>query len=373
MILEEERKETARWYENLSLEDAKVFIQQNIAAAARSFIAVGYYLKQVRDRELFREDGHETIWAFARMEYGISKSTASRYMAINDRFSIGGNSPIVKGEYQDFSRSQLQEMLYLTDDQLERVKPEVSVLEIRQMRQGQAMNQDEDIPGQFRIEDFPEYMPTPTTLTKPIEPTPEASVIRQGTFQISVHEMVGGLVATSQQEGTVEMQQSMSEIQKNPNVERSFCGMDLEICPASAGECCEECCEDCLQEGCMRRCLAAKRPFCLRDTTAPVEHRLKILPKYFNEARSGRKTFEIRKDERNIQVGDTVILEEFDGMGYTGKAMTVTVSYVLRDCESYGLMARHCIFCWEAIQASTRQSWQQAGAVGSQQKADLTN
>lgn len=349
MSMEDERQETVRWYENLSLEDAKIFIRQNIVTAARSFIAVGYYLKQVRDRELFREDGHETIWAFARMEYGISKSTASRYIAINDRFSIDGNSPIVKGEYQDFSRSQLQEMLYLTDDQLERVKPEVSVLEIRQMRQGQAMNQDEDIPGQFRIEDFPEYMPPPTTLTKPIEPTPEASIIRQGTFQISVHEMVGGLVATSQQEGTVEMQQSMSEIQKNPNVERSFCGIDLEICPASAGDCGEECCEDCLQEGCMKRCLAAKRPFCLGDggVAAPAEHRLKILPEYYNEAKSGRKTFELREDDRNIQIGDMVILEEFDGTDYTGESMVVIVSYVLRDCELYGLMSGHCIFCWE--------------------------
>ena len=63
-----------RWYEgHISLEDAKTFIKANITTAARSFIAIGFYLKCVRDRELFTEDGFQNVWDFAKEEYGISK------------------------------------------------------------------------------------------------------------------------------------------------------------------------------------------------------------------------------------------------------------------------------------------------------------
>lgn len=39
----------------------------------------------------------------------------------------------------------------------------------------------------------------------------------------------------------------------------------------------------------------------------------KILPEYFNEVIHDRKKFEIRKDEDNLQIGDAVVLREWDG------------------------------------------------------------
>lgn len=36
------------WYKNVSYDDAKIFIRTNIESAARSFIAIGYYLKLIR-------------------------------------------------------------------------------------------------------------------------------------------------------------------------------------------------------------------------------------------------------------------------------------------------------------------------------------
>lgn len=69
----------------------------------------------------------------------------------------------------------------------------------------------------------------------------------------------------------------------------------------------------------------------------------KILPEYFNEILKGNKAFELRKDEDNIQVGDHIVLNEFDGSEFTGRSITTTVSYVLRDVPQYGLMEGYCI------------------------------
>lgn len=147
------------WYQQLSLDNVKAFIRSNIAAASRSFIAIGYYLKYARDKKLYEEDGHASIWEFAREEYGISKSTASRYMTMNDRFSEGGNSPIVAKEYRGYGKSQLQEMLYLNDEQLEQVTPDTQVKQIREIRQPVREVPYFELPGQLSIDDFPDVMP----------------------------------------------------------------------------------------------------------------------------------------------------------------------------------------------------------------------
>lgn len=61
-------------------------------------------------------------------------------------------------------------------------------------------------------------------------------------------------------------------------------------------------------------------------------HELKILPEYFQAVAEGRKTFEVRRKDRDFKVGDTVTLREFDG-NYTGRSLTVRISYILDDPE----------------------------------------
>ena len=71
----------------------------------------------------------------------------------------------------------------------------------------------------------------------------------------------------------------------------------------------------------------------------------KILPKYFRDVLDGHKTFELRKDEDDIQPGDTLVLKEWgpDKKSFTGRQVEKQVSYVLRKCTKYGLMDGYCI------------------------------
>ncbi len=146
------------WYENLSLEDAEAFIRARLRSAARDVIAVGYFLKNIRDNQLYQEAGYGNIWDYAAGQFGFSRSTASRYMARNDKFSKGGNSPIIDERYQDFSKSQLQEMLSLDEEQLEQVTPDMTVKQIRELRTPKEIPYF-PIEGQMNLEDFPEIIP----------------------------------------------------------------------------------------------------------------------------------------------------------------------------------------------------------------------
>ena len=162
----------SKWYEmDMPLNDVKKLLSANIKTMSRSFIAAGYYMKYIRDRELFRDGGYNSIWEFAEDQYGIKKSAASRWMAMNDKFSKDGNSSILDDKYKDFNKSQLQEMLYLTDKQMEEAEPEMSAKEIRAIRKppeveiiAPAQQIDDQIPGQDSIDRHPEYMPGKMTI-----------------------------------------------------------------------------------------------------------------------------------------------------------------------------------------------------------------
>ena len=160
-----------RWYLNITYSELKDIILESIANMTREFVAVGYYLKYVRDHEMYLADGYASIWEFAEDLYGIQRSTCSRWMAINDRFSVQGNSPVLDERYRQYGKSQLQEMLYLDDKQIEEVKPDMTVKDIREIKKTEQVPEvvevpeikesdtEEQIPGQMNVEDYPEILP----------------------------------------------------------------------------------------------------------------------------------------------------------------------------------------------------------------------
>ena len=60
-----------------------------------------------------------------------------------------------------------------------------------------------------------------------------------------------------------------------------------------------------------------------------ITHNLKTLPKYFKAAISGAKTFEVRKDDRDFQVGDILQLQKYDNGQYLKDIFKTKITYVL--------------------------------------------
>lgn len=81
-------------------------------------------------------------------------------------------------------------------------------------------------------------------------------------------------------------------------------------------------------------------------------HDLKVLPEFFEDILSGKKNFELRKDDRGYQVGDAFLLREWTPEhGYTGRAYANRIDQILRDCPEYGLMDGYIIFYWYSAEA----------------------
>lgn len=62
-------------------------------------------------------------------------------------------------------------------------------------------------------------------------------------------------------------------------------------------------------------------------------HNLKIKPQYFWNIVCDIKTFEVRKNDRNFEVGDIITLREFENGKFTGKSINIEIIYILNDKE----------------------------------------
>ena len=178
------------YFLDVSLEEAGTSIRASLKDAARSVIAVGHYLKVIRDKELYREAGYENVWDYAADRFGFSKSTASRYMTRNDNFSVGGNCPILAEEFREYSKAQLQEMLSLDAEQMSAVTPDMTVREIRDLRRPKEIPYFE-IPGQLSLSDFPELGEAETGASAAENSAPTEAVTSTTAFTVSAEDLIG--------------------------------------------------------------------------------------------------------------------------------------------------------------------------------------
>lgn len=115
-------------------EQLKNELSKELVSTAQSVCRIGYLLKLARDIDILKEGGYADVYDFALAEYGLDKSQVSRFMNINDRFSVGGNSEQLLPEYADYGSSKLSIMLTLPDEINEELSPDMTKAEIQAVK-----------------------------------------------------------------------------------------------------------------------------------------------------------------------------------------------------------------------------------------------
>lgn len=149
--------------EQIGYQDSLDIISEELHRTRRSFVKIGWYLKHIREKEMYREENYTNIYELAADKFNLSQPTATRFMNICEQFSIGHDSPELDEQYIDFSMSQLFEMLPMKPEEINKITPDMTITQIRDFKKkgkGNIKSENEDIPGQTSIqEDFEEFMP----------------------------------------------------------------------------------------------------------------------------------------------------------------------------------------------------------------------
>lgn len=130
--------------------DIKQKLKQNISSAKdklnglkKDFVRIGYLLRKIDDNELYKQDGYKSIAEFAKAECDLSPSDTTRFIQINKKYSIGGNSEELRPEFLEYGQSKLAAMLALPDADLNMITPQTSREDIRELNRFNKSNPEQ--------------------------------------------------------------------------------------------------------------------------------------------------------------------------------------------------------------------------------------
>ena len=121
---------------NKTYTEFKYEVGTELSKASESFVKIGYLLKVARDTQVLQSTPYENNYLkFAEEEFGLEKTQVSRFIRINDRFSVDGNSMELMEKYKGFGTRKLGIMLTLPEEITEELTPDFTTEEITEIRE----------------------------------------------------------------------------------------------------------------------------------------------------------------------------------------------------------------------------------------------
>lgn len=366
-------------------------IKRRLNHLAESFVAIGYRLKQIRDTEAYRQDGYNTIFEFAEKELGLTKSPTSRFMAINDKYSVGGNSLELREEFIGLGKSRLSEMLTMDPEDYVLITAQTSIKDIREIKRMEKAAGENEVLTKFQEVLRKEYASKDRRKelieianAKCIDDL-KAAVIPEGyrlmkkgvlvikfeDEKITVRTMgVSGVQELTWSEILNEYDQAFDlgaadpwkatygeieeevkpepkKVEKKPESKKPT---KAESKPVATSQ--QE--EQVVGQTSIEKDFPEYLPEDLKveiEQTNKVEvpetvmddrrHKLKLAKMFFEDVRLGRKSFELRKNDRDYQIGDILELREMDNGEPTGRVIEKEITYILEGFA--GLKEDYCI------------------------------
>lgn len=134
-------------------EDGLKNVKQDLENIKKNYLSLGFHLKEIKEYGWYKHKySSENFDKYCKDEFGLSKSTALRLIQINERFCISDSCDL-KEEFKNFSQSQLTEILPLSDYDIQYVRPDMTIKEIRQLKSYEMFPQNEivQVPGQMEV------------------------------------------------------------------------------------------------------------------------------------------------------------------------------------------------------------------------------
>lgn len=118
----------------------------------RSYIRLGFHLSEFSRLGFYKDFGFSSLADFCEVNLGLDKSAVSRCISVfdvfakrNGMYSDGSRTMFINEKYQDFSYSQLCEMVSMSDEERKLVKPEMTIKQIRELKKKNVSRKEENV------------------------------------------------------------------------------------------------------------------------------------------------------------------------------------------------------------------------------------
>ncbi|MDE6852012.1 MAG: hypothetical protein K2J67_05925 [Lachnospiraceae bacterium] len=122
------------------------YLYSDLTDIRRYYIRLGFHLEEFSEMHGYEDFGYLTLEDFCQANLGLDKSAVSRCINVYREFNAGGIRTFGNGietrgcsmelaeEWQDYSYTQLCEMLPLTPEERRKVTPDMTIKQIREFK-----------------------------------------------------------------------------------------------------------------------------------------------------------------------------------------------------------------------------------------------
>lgn len=116
------------------------YIDRDIIDVRTNFIRLGFHLAECKNMKYYEDFGFENFYEFVEKNWGKDKTATSRHINIFMKFSAvseehsNNHKMWLDEKYEDYSYSQLSEMLQMNKEQMKQITPDMTVKEIRELK-----------------------------------------------------------------------------------------------------------------------------------------------------------------------------------------------------------------------------------------------
>ncbi len=113
------------------------YILSDMCDIKKSYVRLGFHLWEFSKMKYYYDFGYASLEEFSDVNLGLDKSAVSRCINVFCRFAVkdGFNYKMfLQDRYKEYSYSQLCEMLSMDDETIRKVKPEMTIKQIRELK-----------------------------------------------------------------------------------------------------------------------------------------------------------------------------------------------------------------------------------------------
>lgn len=161
-------------------------IKRSMKRSAQNVVWLGFMLRNMMEKKLYL-DWYNCFDSYLEEELHMDYSMANRFMNINRKYSLDGDSTDISPQYEDYSQGVLIEMLNMPPELEAKVTPDMTVRQVREIKKqakqkskpGPAIEEDKTvIDGEYR-EVAQEDPPAEEIATSQLEKHDEAWFVEQ--------------------------------------------------------------------------------------------------------------------------------------------------------------------------------------------------
>lgn len=108
-------------------------IKLSVRKTASEVVYLGFLLRRMMDEKLYLAC-YGDFESYLRNELRMDYTLANRFMGINKKYSVGGNSRTIDEKYVGYSQGLLIEMLSMTPELEAEIEPDMTVKQVREIK-----------------------------------------------------------------------------------------------------------------------------------------------------------------------------------------------------------------------------------------------